>query len=336
MAESSLVTKEMKKAIGTWRMPQFAPEDVTIWAVLRYAAATEDPNPLWRDENYAKRTRWGGIITPPTSVQVYNSINRQFREQSGEAWPEVLPFPPPFESTFFASDEFEFLAPIRVGDAISSEAILGDVYEKQSRSGAGRLLFIQYNMAYHNQMGELLARQRCTLISAEASAPAVAKGGTDQSKSVTSATISPRQVCFEDVGMGFNIPSMTKHVTLTTMLKWAGATGDVGRPHFDLDYMTKVWRMPNVVAHGPLIGAYLAQLITNWIGGWGMLERHSSQYVGNVFPGAVVTFGGKVTHKYVLRGENFVDCETWAKDQGERIVALGKSTVTLPLRSQVC
>ena len=336
MAGGSLVTKEMKKAIGAWRMPQFAPEDVTIWAVLRYAAATEDPNPLWRDENYAKRTKWDGIIAPPTFIQVYNSINRQFREQGCEPWPEVLPFDPPFERTFFGSDEFEFLAPIRIGDAISSEAVLGDVSEKQSRSGAGRLVLIQHNMAYHNQRGELLARHKGTLISVEVAAPAVATGEAEHSKSVAPVTISPRQVCFEDVEVGFNIPSMAKHVTLITLLKWAGVTGDVGRPHFDFEYMTKVWGMPNVVAHGPLIGAYLAQLITNWIDGWGVLVRHSAQYVGNVFPEAVVTFGGKVTHKHVLQGENFVDCETWAKDQGERIVALGKSTVTLPLRSQVC
>jgi len=335
MAEGSLVTKEMKKAIGTWRMPQFAPEDVTIWAVLRYVAATEDPNPLWSDENYAKQTKWGGIIAPPTSVQVYNSINRQFREQGGEPWPEILPFAPPFESTFFGSDEFEFFAPIRIGDAVSSEAVLGDVYEKQSRSGAGRLVFIQHNMAYHNQRGEQLARHKCTLISVEASAPAVATGGVEHNESVAAVTISPRQICFEDVEVGVTVPPMAKHVTLTTMLKWAGATGDVGRPHFDFEYMTKVWGMPNVVAHGPLIGAYLAQLITNWIGGWGVLVRHSAQYVGNVFPGSVVTFGGRVTHKHVWRGENFVDCETWAKGQEERIVALGKSTVVLPFSSQV-
>ena len=24
-----------------------------------------DMNPLWRDEEYAKKTRWGGIIAPP-------------------------------------------------------------------------------------------------------------------------------------------------------------------------------------------------------------------------------------------------------------------------------
>ena len=336
MAEGSLVTKEMKKAIGNWRMPQFAPEDVTIWAVLRYAAATEDPNPLWRDEKYASQTKWGGIIAPPTSIQIYNSVNRQFREQGGEPWPEVFPFPPPFESTFFGSDEFEFFAPIRIGDAVSSEAVLGNVYEKQSHSRAGRLVFIQHNMAYHNQRGELLARQRCTLISVEASAPAVAAGGDDQSKFVAPVAISPRQICFEDVEVGTIVPSMAKHVTLTTMLKWAGATGDVGRPHFDFEYMTKVWRMPNVVAHGPLIGAYLAQLITNWIGGWGVLVNHSAQYVGNVFPGSVVTFEGRVTHKRVAQGDNFVNCETWAKCQGERIVAVGKSTATLPLRSQVC
>ena len=335
MAEGSLVTKEMKKAIGTWRMPKFTPEDVTIWGVLRYVAATEDPNPLWRDEEYAKQTRWGGIIAPPTFIDVYSPINRQFREQGGEPMLKVLPFVPPFERTFLGSEEFEFFTPIRIGDAISSEAVLGDAYEKQSRSGAGRLVFFQHNMAYHNQRGQLLARCKYTLVSVESPPPALATCGADHSRPVAPVTISPSQICFEDVEVGVTIPPMAKHVTLTTMLKWAGATGDVGRPHFDLQFMTRVWGMPNVVAHGPLIGAYLAQLITNWIGGRGVLVRHSAEYVGNAFPGAVVTFGGRVTHKGIWRGENSVDCETWAQDQDERTVALGKSTVTLPLRTQM-
>ena len=51
MAEGSAIPEELRKAIGTSIMPEFPPEDATIWAILRYVAATEDPNPLWRDNS---------------------------------------------------------------------------------------------------------------------------------------------------------------------------------------------------------------------------------------------------------------------------------------------
>ncbi|MGI5936798.1 MAG: FAS1-like dehydratase domain-containing protein [Oscillospiraceae bacterium] len=41
-------------------------EYVTTDVIRHYVDAIGDRNPLFRDENYAKKTRWGGIIGPPT------------------------------------------------------------------------------------------------------------------------------------------------------------------------------------------------------------------------------------------------------------------------------
>jgi len=41
-------------------------EWVTTDVIRHFADAMGDRNPLWRREDYAKNTRWGGIIAPPT------------------------------------------------------------------------------------------------------------------------------------------------------------------------------------------------------------------------------------------------------------------------------
>ena len=41
-------------------------EWVTTDLIRHYVDAMGDRNPLWRSEDYAKKTRWGGIIGPPT------------------------------------------------------------------------------------------------------------------------------------------------------------------------------------------------------------------------------------------------------------------------------
>lgn len=331
MVEGSVITEEMKKAVGTWRYPEFPPETVTIWGILRYAAATEDPNPLWRDEEYAKKTRWGGIIGPPTFVEVFSSSNRSMRETSGEQREQGFPFKMPFERTYMGGEEFEFFSPVRPGDAISCKGVVGDIYEKQSNSGAGRLLFITQDKEYYNQRGELAARTKWYTIHPEhtpsaslASSPAVSE------REAKPATISPQQVYFEDVNIDMALPPMEKKVTMTTICKWAGATGDVGRVHFDYPYVKDVYGVPDLAAHGPLNGAFLAQLVTNWIGGEGVFKKHSTQYRGNVHPGDIITFQGKVARKWVEQGENLVECETWAENQHGIKVSLGKSIVTLP------
>jgi len=336
MVMGSAITEEMRKAIGSLTLPEFPAEDVTSWGVLRYIAATEDPNPLWRDEAYAGATRWGGVIAPPTFVEVYSPLNRTMRETGGELVNLEAPFEPPFERQLLAGEEFEFFIPVRPGDSISSRVVLGDIYEKKSQSTSGALVFMLEDKDYRNQRNELVAKVRWRRVFVQTPPPAaLAPPPLVPDRRARPATIHPTQVFFEDVEVGMGIPPMEKDVTATTIAKWAGATGDIGPPHLDAEFVQKVYGMPRVFAHGPLIGAYLAQLITNWIGGWGILRKHSTQYRGNVFAGEIVTFSGKVIRKWTDRDDRLVECETWAENgPGER-VALGKSIASLPASETV-
>ena len=64
----SFLTAEMREqAIGTESEPVTV--DVEKGAILKFAQAIGDENPLWNDEAAARRTRYGGLIAPPTFLR---------------------------------------------------------------------------------------------------------------------------------------------------------------------------------------------------------------------------------------------------------------------------
>ncbi|MFC1994488.1 MaoC family dehydratase N-terminal domain-containing protein [Chloroflexota bacterium] len=335
MINISAITDEMRTAIGTFPIPTFEPEEVTKWAIMRYAAATEDPNPLLVDEEYAKRTRWGGIVAPPCFAENFSPSNRCYREHGGEEEPNPFPFKLPFGSTYYANEDMEFLLPIRPRDTIYCKCVFSDVYEKESTHGAGKLIFLVFDKKYYNQSNEVVTISKWTEALVE-SPPLAAlnKSPSVPGRTVNPAVINHTQIYFDDIDIGVPVPSMEKRISMSTIAKWAGASGDTGRVHFDHEFMKNVFGVPDVFAHGPLNIAYLAQLITNWIGDSGVLKKHSAQLRGNVFPGDIITFEGKVTSKYEQQKERFVECETWAKNQHNQKVTIANSTFTLPSRKR--
>ena len=63
--------KDLSKQLGPYPLDlddyygQQMNELVTKDAIRHFTAASGDRNPLWWNESYAKKTRWGGIIAPP-------------------------------------------------------------------------------------------------------------------------------------------------------------------------------------------------------------------------------------------------------------------------------
>ena len=142
-----------------------------------------------------------------------------------------------------------------------------------------------------------------------------------------------KQIYYEDVEVGMELPTLTKQPTTTQLVMWAGASGDYTPLHFDKDFAQK-FGFKAVLVHGRLKAAFLGQLITDWIGDEGVLKKLTCQYRGNDFPGDDICVKGKVTNKYIKDEEHYVECEIWTENpQGERTTP-GTATVVLPSRSK--
>ena len=138
-------------------------------------------------------------------------------------------------------------------------------------------------------------------------------------------------VFWEDVQEGMEIPSLAKTPTTRQLVQYAGASGDFYEIHYDKDF-AQGNGLDGPILHGALKNAFLAQLVTDWIGEGGTLKNLSCQYRGMDLPGDTLTCRGTVTRKYVQDGRHMVDCEIWVENgEGERTTP-GSATAILPSR----
>lgn len=136
-------------------------EEIEKGMIHRFALAVGDLNPLYLDEEFARGSRYGGIVAPPTFLfEIFFSTWTQLREDGTPA--EFLQLPPPFERLVRGGNEYEFFQPVRPGDRISCKWKVVDIYEKQGKRG--KLLFVIREATFTNHKGELLGRNRETLI----------------------------------------------------------------------------------------------------------------------------------------------------------------------------
>jgi acyl dehydratase len=140
------VTEEAKKQIG--KVSEARTYEVERGAIRRFAEAIGDDNPVFNDDLAARKSRFGGMIAPPT-----------FCRSLGSAIPDVKIDMPTFRGLDGGSD-WEYLAPIRAGDRITVQSKLVDLRENEGRLGI--MVFTTVETTYTNQFGEVCVIQRST------------------------------------------------------------------------------------------------------------------------------------------------------------------------------
>ena len=151
MHNDSVITDEIRNTVGM----EFGPYvyEVEKGAIRKFAEAIGDGNPLWQDEKYAKESRYGGIIAPPTFL---------FSFRIDEVTQRIAELKCNLENELNGGSEIEYFQPIKAGDVITVRARLTDAYEREG--GRGKLLFLPIDVIYENQRGELVARHRFNFI----------------------------------------------------------------------------------------------------------------------------------------------------------------------------
>ena len=147
------------------------------------------------------------------------------------------------------------------------------------------------------------------------------------------------QLFWDDIEVGTEIPAYQKAVTLMELNRYAGANDEFVLIHMDRDYSQKVARLPDVIVMGNLKYAYLANMMTDWIGEDGTLKRLSAQYRGMDIPGPALSTEptmickGRVTKKYVQDDDHYIECEVWTETNEGQVTTPGSATAILPARN---
>ncbi len=140
-----------------------------------------------------------------------------------------------------------------------------------------------------------------------------------------------KMLCWEDVQEGQQLPPLQKNVSTQQLVKYAGASLDFYQIHYDKDWAIKDG-LQGVIVHGALKNAFLAQLVTDWIGPEGTLRKLSVQYRGMDLPNDPLTCKGTVRRKFVEGGKHFVECDIWLENgKGEKTTP-GTALVGLPAK----
>ena len=139
-----------------------------------------------------------------------------------------------------------------------------------------------------------------------------------------------RDFSFENITIGYEIHQLTKKITLVQQVMYAAATWDFHRHHYDGGFIRGLG-LKAPFTDGQVLGAFLAKMITDWIGPKGILKRLNLNYKMMVFPGDTITCKGKVTDKRIDGKNKLVFCELWIENQkGEKVVTPANAVIALP------
>jgi acyl dehydratase len=133
----------------------------------------------------------------------------------------------------------------------------------------------------------------------------------------------------DDVNVGDELPQLVKQPTTRQLVQYAGASGDFYEIHYDRDYAL-AQELPGVILHGALKSAFLAQVVTDWMGAGGSLQRFSVRYRDMDVPGDTLTCKGTVVEQN--RAAGTVRCELEMVNGKGQTTTTGEAVVTLPRR----
>ena len=149
----------MEKFLGTEAPPYVLHIEQEL--VRRYVEAVQDKNPLWQDEDYAQSTCWKGTVVPPHIFCSLMTIMRCSPE-SGVIPTPAPNVPLPRQYVLEGEATWEFFAPLRVGDVITSRVRLTDVKRREGR--LGEMFIMTFDAETVNQRGQLIARSSNTIV----------------------------------------------------------------------------------------------------------------------------------------------------------------------------
>lgn len=152
-----MVLDELKQYIG--KVDPSHVREVEKGAIRRYAEAVGNDNPLYYDEEYASKSRYGGITAPPgffgwsaEPVAASEAIVGLMTAMINAGYAGILD----------GGISYEFYLPVRAGDTLVASPRVKDVTAKEGRTGT--MMICQFETSYLNQKGDLVAKATQHLI----------------------------------------------------------------------------------------------------------------------------------------------------------------------------
>jgi acyl dehydratase len=339
--------------------------EVTRDAVRHWAQAVGDRNPIYIDEDYAKKSSLGGLTCPPCMLYAFSRISIGYRGGL------------PGVHSFFAGSWWKWHQPIKLGERIDPEVTFKDLVELPSRF-AGRMFKQISTIRFMTPDGRELAqaeswgmrvertnaREKGKYKKLELAQPYTKEQLDEVAKLYDQEKVRGKDTLyFEDVRPGDAVPPIVRGpYTPTTAVAfeqgWGGlfikahgywfdylkrhpAAGipnayNIPEPpeavHWDSPLARSVG-VPEAYDYGPERISWLATMLTNWIGDDGFLSELYSEVRRFNMVGDLTHCRGKiVSAEPVDAATGRVRVEIQAVDQRGDETASGWAVVILPRR----
>ena len=317
------MTERMTGTIVEERKPWLS--TVTEDAIRHFAQGTDDDNPLWLDPQYTARTTHGKIVAPPAFI-----FANRYPMLHGA--PQQAPL-----ASLIGGLEVEWFAQVYAGDTLRSEPRQKNFFEKRNAQGRRLNFVIsevtyvnQHDTVVAKASGTMIMATQIGLQTMmkhdiphyshddlrdlEATWRREYRRGADT-------------LYFEDVEVGAELPPIVRGpLTIGDMVAWSAAIGPsykagrwgyleltntmhtamfnpvTGFPakysqqHEDV-HMASGRGMPAPFDNGVMRFAWVAPLVTNWMGDDGFLQRLQVQVRRPGLYGDLTTYTAKVTAK---------------------------------------
>jgi hypothetical protein len=334
--------------------------------ILHMAGAADYWNPLWRDENYARNTRWGGIIAPPFFEQCIAHGGPRF----------LLKVPPEvgIVRTDMSGHYFQFFHPIKINDSFKVwigspkiEDITRDI------EGAPRQFNLVPEVKYINQRDEVVSIFNLMHI------VTIWPSGTKKDQLVYNftkeSTYTPEDIAaidriagaevirgarpryWEDVQIGEELtPIVQGPLTVWDEVVEIQGFGlavmpvreirrqtpermlidpSTGIPHKSIEFHLSEGTARAVGSYSTTLIAvtvehFLARIVTNWMGDDAFIKVFNYLKFANTPLGDTIFGRGSVIKKYINdKGEYLVDIDVWMESNRGYIPNIATVTVSL-------
>ncbi|WP_405586198.1 MaoC family dehydratase [Streptomyces sp. NBC_01190] len=137
-------------------------------------------------------------------------------------------------------------------------------------------------------------------------------------------------LAYKDVEVGTELPAQTFPVVRSSLVKYAGASGDFNPIHWNEKFAREVG-LPDVIAHGMFTMASAIRVVTDWVGDPGALVEYGVRFtkpvvVPNDDQGALIEVTAKVAVKL---DDNRVRVDLTATSAGQKVLGMSRAVVQL-------
>jgi len=156
-----MISEEVKQFIGKADPPIV--RHVEKGAIRRYAEAVGNDNPLYQDDEYARRSLYGSIIAPPgffgwptktpcSCTGLADIVGELQAALARGGFPRILD----------GGISYDFFLPVRAGDILIASPKVTGLSEKEGKGGT--MIICNFETTYTNQNGDLVAKANQTFI----------------------------------------------------------------------------------------------------------------------------------------------------------------------------